>query len=137
MAKNKTQIETPGGGDDQIKQLLEPLDNVSNHAKTIEEAIAQNQAIIDDPQSAEDAKNLAQLQINELSETNTVIHNAMTEIDSLIATLKNQTQERAARTRKTDLSAITINKTSASTLQGDNIKLTEAGYVIAEPERGK
>lgn len=112
----KKKIETPGAPSDEQTTAQDNLTNIENKAKDINEAIARNQAIIADDKASPDEKEQAQ-----------------TSLDAI----KAQAQMNAATARKTDLTAVNINKQTNNTIEASNVRLTDRGYVVNAPKGGK
>ena len=133
----KKKIETPGAPSDEQTTAQDNLTNIENKAKDINEAIARNQAIIADDKALPDEKEQAQLKIDALLATQTIINSALEEAQTSLDAIKAQAQMNAATPRKTDLTAVNINKQTANTLEADNVRLTDRGYVVDAPKGAK
>lgn len=129
----KKKIETPGAPSDEQTTAQDNLTNIENKAKDINEAIARNQAIIADDKALPDEKEQAQLKIDALLATQTIINSALEEAQTSLDAIKAQ----AATARKTDLTAVNINKQATNTLEADNVRLTARGYVVDAPKGAK
>ncbi len=129
----KKKIETPGAPSDEQTTAQDNLTNIENKAKDINEAIARNQAIIADDKALPDEKEQAQLKIDALLATQTIINSALEEAQTSLDAIKAQ----AATVRKTDLTAVNINKQATNTLEADNVRLTARGYVVDAPKGAK
>lgn len=133
----KKKIETPGVTSDEQTTAQDNLANIENKAKDINEAIAHNQAIIADDNALPDEKEQAQLKIDALLATQTIINSALEEAQTSLDAIKAQAQMKAATVRKTDLTAVNINKQATNTLEADNVRLTARGYVVDAPKGAK
>ena len=133
----KKKIETPGAPSDEQTTAQDNLTNIENKAKDINEAIARNQAIIADDKALPDEKEQAQLKIDALLATQTIINSALEEAQTSLDAIKAQAQMKAATVRKTDLTAVNINKQATNTLEADNVRLTARGYVVDAPKGAK
>ena len=133
----KKKIETPGVTSDEQTTAQDNLANIENKAKDINEAIARNQAIIADDNALPDEKEQAQLKIDALLATQTIINSALEEAQTSLDAIKAQAQMKAATVRKTDLTAVNINKQATNTLEADNVRLTARGYVVDAPKGAK
>ncbi|WP_294609728.1 hypothetical protein [uncultured Gilliamella sp.] len=134
----KKKIETPGAANTELDTALgTALDTaqtnvttIETKAKNIDEAIAQNQAVIDDANALEDEKAQAQLKLDALLETKTLIDATLVSAKLALESIQNQVQQQAATVRKTDMSAVNVQSNSANPLASPHVELTEAGYVI-------
>lgn len=133
----KKKIETPGAPSDEQTTAQDNLTNIENKAKDINEAIARNQAIIADDKALPDEKEQAQLKIDALLATQTIINSALEEAQTSLDAIKAQAQMNAATARKTDLTAVNINKMAANKIDAANVKLTDKGYVVNAPKGAK
>lgn len=133
----KKKIETPGATSDEQTTAQDNLANIESKAKDINEAIAHNQAIIADDNALPDEKEQAQLKIDALLATQTIINSALEEAQTSLDAIKAQAQMKAATVRKTDLTAVNINKQATNTLEADNVRLTARGYVVDAPKGAK
>lgn len=133
----KKKIETPGAPSDEQTTAQDNLTNIENKAKDINEAIARNQAIIADDKASPDEKEQAQLKIDALLATQTIINSALEEAQTSLDAIKAQAQMNAATARKTDLTAVNINKQTNNTIEASNVRLTDRGYVVNAPKGGK
>lgn len=133
----KKKIETPGAPSDEETTAQDNLTNIENKAKDINEAIARNQAIIADDKALPDEKEQAQLKIDALLATQTIINSALEEAQTSLDAIKAQAQMNAATARKTDLTAVNINKMAANKIDAANVKLTDKGYVVNAPKGAK
>lgn len=126
----KKKIETPGTTNTELDTAQTNVTAIENKAKNIDEAIALNQAIIDDANALEDEKAQAQLKLDALHETKALIDDTLASAKTALEAVQNQVQQRAATMRKTDMSAINVQENKAKILTNPNVKLTPAGYVI-------
>lgn len=133
----KKKIETPGAPSDEQTTAQDNLTNIENKAKDINEAIARNQAIIADDKALPDEKEQAQLKIDALLVTQTIINSALEEAQTSLDAIKAQAQMKAATARKTDLTAVNINKQTNNTIEASNVRLTDRGYVVDAPKGAK
>ena len=133
----KKKIETPGATSDEQTTAQDNLANIESKAKDINEAIAHNHAIIADDNALPDEKEQAQLKIDALLATQTIINSALEEAQTSLDAIKAQAQMKAATVRKTDLTAVNINKQATNTLEADNVRLTARGYVVDAPKGAK
>lgn len=136
MAKKPT-IETPGAQENLNEQLTTAqaqVNNIQNKATNITDAIALNNAIIDDHNSLEDEKEQAQLKINALLAAQEEINNILGDAQTSLSAIQLQAQTKAATSKKTDMSNITVSKNESKIITGPNITLTDKGYVIKPRE---
>ena len=137
----KKKIETPGVVTDEQNTAQntaqDNLTNIENKAKDINEAIAHNQAIIADDKALPDEKEQAQIKLDALLETQAMINSAVEDARTALDAIKAQAQLKAATARNTDLTAVNINKQTANTLEADNVRLTDRGYVVDAPKGAK
>lgn len=133
----KKKLETPGVVTDEQNTAQDNLTNIENKAKDINEAIAHNQAIIADDKALPDEKEQAQIKLDALLETQAMINSAVEDARTALDAIKAQAQLKAATVRNTDLTAVNINKQTANTLEADNVRLTDRGYVVDAPKGAK
>lgn len=133
----KKKLETPGVVTDEQNTAQDNLNNIENKAKDINEAIAHNQAIIADDNALPDEKEQAQIKLDALLETQAMINSAVEDARTALDAIKAQAQLKAATVRNTDLTAVNINKQTANTLEADNVRLTDRGYVVDAPKGAK
>ena len=133
----KKKIETPGATYDEQTTAQDNLANIENKAKDINEAIELNKAIIADDKALPDEKEQAQIKLDALLETQAMINSAVEDARTALDAIKAQAQLKAATARNTDLTAININKQTANTIEADNVRLTERGYVVDAPKGAK
>lgn len=133
----KKKLETPGVVTDEQNTAQDNLTNIENKAKDINEAIELNKAIIADDKALPDEKEQAQIKLDALLETQAMINSAVEDARTALDAIKAQAQLKAAMARKTDLTAVNINKQTANTLEADNVRLTDRGYVVDAPKGAK
>lgn len=133
----KKKLETPGVVTDEQNTAQDNLTNIENKAKDINEAIELNKAIIADDKALPDEKEQAQIKLDALLETQAMINSAVEDSRTALDAIKAQAQLKAATARKTDLTAVNINKQTANTLEADNVRLTDRGYVVDAPKGAK
>lgn len=133
----KKKIETPGAPSDEQTTAQDNLTNIENKAKDINEAIELNKAIIANDKALPDEKEQAQLKIDALLATQTIINSALEEAQASLDVIKAQAQMNAATARKTDLTAVNINKQTNNTIEASNVRLTDRGYVVDAPKGAK
>ena len=133
----KKKLETPGVVTDEQNTAQDNLTNIENKAKDINEAIELNKAIIADDKALPDEKEQAQIKLDALLETQAMINSAVEDARTALDAIKAQAQLKAATARNTDLTAININKQTANTIEADNVRLTERGYVVDAPKGAK
>jgi len=133
----KKKLETPGVVTDEQNTAQDNLTNIENKAKDINEAIELNKAIIADDKALPDEKEQAQIKLDALLETQAMINSAVEDARTALDAIKAQAQLKAATVRNTDLTAVNINKQTANTLEADNVRLTDRGYVVDAPKGAK
>ena len=133
----KKKIETPGVTSDEQTTAQDNLTNIENKAKDINEAIELNKSIIADDKALPDEREQAQLKIDALLATQTIINSALEEAQTSLDAIKAQAQLKAAMARKTDLTAVNINKSTSNKIEAVNVKLTDRGYVVDAPKGAK
>lgn len=133
----KKKLETPGVVTDEQNTAQDNLASIENKAKDINEAIAHNQAIIADDKALPDEKEQAQIKLDALLETQAMINSAVEDARTALDAIKAQAQLKAAMARKTDLTAVNINKSTSNKIEAVNVKLTDRGYVVNAPKGGK
>lgn len=135
----KKKLETPGVVNDEQTTAQDNLTNIENKAKDINEAIELNKAIIADDKASPDEKEQAQIKLDALLETQAMINSAVEDARTALEAIKAQAQAqlKAAMARKTDLTAVNINKSTSNKIEAVNVKLTERGYVVNAPKGGK
>lgn len=133
----KKKLETPGVVTDEQNTAQDNLTNIENKVKDINEAIAHNQAIIADDKALPDEKEQAQIKLDALLETQAMINSAVEDARTALDAIKAQAQLKAATARKTDLTAVNINKQATNTIEADNVRLTDRGYVVDAPKGAK
>lgn len=133
----KKKLETPGVVTDEQNTAQDNLTNIENKAKDINEAIELNKSIIADDNALPDEKEQAQIKLDALLETQAMINSAVEDARTALDAIKAQAQLKAATARKTDLTAVNINKQTANTLEADNVRLTDRGYVVDAPKGAK
>ena len=130
----KKKLETPGVLTDEQNTAQDNLANIENKAKDINEAIELNKSIIADDKALPDEKEQAQIKLDALLETQAMINSAVEDARTALDAIKAQAQLKAATVRNTDLTAVNINKQTANTLEADNVRLTDRGYVVDAPK---
>ena len=133
----KKKLETPGAISDEQTTAQDNLTNIENKAKDINEAIELNKSIIADDKALPDEREQAQLKIDALLATQTIINSALEEAQTSLDAIKAQAQLKAAMARKTDLTAVNINKSTSNKIEAVNVKLTDRGYVVDAPKGAK
>lgn len=133
----KKKLETPGVVTDEQNTAQDNLTNIENKAKDINEAIELNKAIIADDKALPDEKEQAQIKLDALLETQAMINSAVEDSRTALDAIKAQAQLKAATVRNTDLTAVNINKQTANTIEADNVRLTDRGYVVDAPKGAK
>ena len=133
----KKKLVTPGVVTDEQNTAQDNLTNIENKVKDINEAIAHNQAIIADDKALPDEKEQAQIKLDALLETQAMINSAVEDARTALDAIKAQAQLKAATARKTDLTAVNINKQATNTIEADNVRLTDRGYVVDAPKGAK
>lgn len=128
----KNKIETPGATNHELDTAKQNVSTIENNAKNIDEAIAQNQAIINNTNASADDKARARLAIESLLEAKSFIDSAMESSKNALEAVKSQAQQQAATVRQTDLTNVTITPRATNTIEGKGIRLTPEGYVIDE-----
>lgn len=126
----KKKIETPGATNTELDTAQINVTTIENKAKDIDEAIALNQAVIDDANALEDEKAQAQSKLDALLETKNLIEDTLVSAKAALESIQSQTQRQAATMRKTDMSAVNVQNNSANPLTSPHVELTKAGYVI-------
>ena len=133
----KKKIETPGAPSDEQTTAQDNLTNIENKAKDINEAIELNKAIIANDKALPDEKEQAQIKLDALLETQAMINSAVEDARTSLDAIKAQAQMNAATARKTDLTAVNINKQTNNTIEASNVRLTDRGYVVDAPKGAK
>lgn len=133
----KKKLETPGVVTDEQNTAQDNLTNIENKAKDINEAIELNKSIIADDKALPDEKEQAQIKLDALLETQAMINSAVEDARTALDAIKAQAQMNAATARKTDLTAVNINKTTSNKIEAVNVKLTDNGYVVNAPKGAK
>lgn len=126
----KKKIETPGATYDEQTTAQDNLANIENKAKDINEAIELNKSIIADDKALPDEKEQAQIKLDALLETQAMINSAVEDARTALDAIKAQAQLKVAMARKTDLTAVNVNKPAKNILAAANVKLTDRGYVV-------